>query len=294
MPSHGERSEREKALRLTPRYYRWYPSEAHLGYAEETVDLGLDETAFLLVDVYCAGPQQPLMERAIGDKTMQLWYDITVQNIAPALRAARALGLPIIYVNNSAPRVALERSEFAEKLRKSLGFDMTQDFAEPMVDPREYHQGPATKLQFPAAVEPQPGDHLVRKHCYSGFFDTRLDTLLRNLGVHNLICAGFVADACLFSTIADAVFRNYKVILLRDCTLASELPHEIEGLKHTQRMVLWIETIIGTTVTSEEFIKACDSRPKPGSPAGAIAENRRKPNSRANANDDYKENPRTT
>ena len=271
MPSHGDRSEREKALQLTPRYYRWYPSEAHLGYAEETVDLGLDETAFLLVDVYCAGPQQPLMERTIGDKYMQLWYDITVQNIAPALRAARAIGLPIIYVNNSAPRVALEHSAFAEKLRKSLGSDMTQDFSEPMVDPREYHQGPAMQLQFPAAVEPQPGDHLVRKHCYSGFFDTRLDTLLRNLRVHNLICAGFVADACLFTTIADAVFRNYKVILLRDCTLASELPHEFEGLQHTQRMVLWIETIIGTTVTSEEFVQACDNSLESGSPAGATA-----------------------
>jgi ureidoacrylate peracid hydrolase len=211
------------------------------------------------------------MERTIGDKYKQLWYDITVQKIEPALQAARAIGLPIIYVNNSAPRVALEHSEFAEKLRKSLGFDMTQDFSEPMVDPREYHQGPAMQLQFPAAVEPQPGDHLVRKHCYSGFFDTRLDTLLRNLRVHNLICAGFVADACLFTTIADAVFRNYKVILLRDCTLASELPHEFEGLQHTQRMVLWIETIIGTTVTSEEFVQACDNSLESGSPAGATA-----------------------
>ena len=64
----------KKTLRLTPRYYRWYPSEAHLGYTEEAVCLDLDETAFLLVDVYCAGPQQPLMERVVGDKYMQLWY----------------------------------------------------------------------------------------------------------------------------------------------------------------------------------------------------------------------------
>jgi len=271
MPSRGNRSERKRTLRLTPRYYRWYPSEAHLGYTEEAVCLDLDETAFLLVDVYCTGAQQQLMERVVGDKYTQLWHDITVQNIAPALRAARAIGLPIIYVNNSAPRVALERSEFAEKLRKSLGFDMTKAFTEPMVDPREYHQGPAVQLQFPAAVEPQPGDHFVRKHCYSGFFDTRLDTLLRNLHVHNLICVGFVADACLFTTIADAVFRNYKVILLRDCTLASELPHEIEELKQTQRMVLWIETIIGTTVTSMEFVQACSDGREPCSPAGATA-----------------------
>lgn len=249
---------RERALRLTPRYYRWYPSEAHLGYTEETVHLNLDKTAFLLVDVYCPEPEEQLIKRATGDSYVQLWYDITVRNIAPALRSARSIGLPIIYVNNSGPRVALEHSEFAEKLRKSLGFEMAEAFTEPMVDPREYHYGPQGQLRFPAAVEPQPGDHYVRKHFYSGFFETRLESLLRNLGIHNLICVGFVADACLLTTIVDAVFRNFKVILLRDCTLASELPHEIEEMKHTERMVLWIETIIGSTVTSAAFTAACD------------------------------------
>lgn len=258
MQPQGDGTGRNRNLRLTPRYYRWYPSETHLGYAEESLRLDLVETAFLLVDVYCTGPQQRLIERVAVDKYTQLWYDITVKNIAPALQSARSMGLPIIYVNNSAPRVALERSEFADKLRKSLGFEMIEDFTEPMVDPREYHQGPQVQLKFPAAVEPQPGDHLIRKHCYSGFFETRLETLLRNLRIHNLICVGFVADACLFTTIADAVFRNFKVILLRDCTLASELPHEIDEMKHTQRTILWIESIIGSTVTSAEFIRACE------------------------------------
>lgn len=244
-------------LTLDTRYYRWFPPEKHLGYAVERVALDPQEAAFLVVDVYCPEPDQRFFQGAVTDRTLQRWHDISVQNIAPALQAARSVGLPIVYVNNSAPRVALERSEFAEKLRKSLGFEPTQDFTEPMVDPREYHHGSLVQLQFPAAVAPQPGDYYVRKHVYSGFFETRLETLLRNLRVHNLICVGFIADACLFATIADAVFRNYKVILLRDCTLASELPDDVEKLRHTQRMILWIETIIGSTVTSSEFIAAC-------------------------------------
>ena len=258
MPSRGGPNGTERTLHLTARYYRWYPPGAHLGHTEENLALSLSETAFLLVDVYCQGPQRQIIEKIVADEHAQLWYDITVNNIAPAVRFAREIGLPVIYANNSAPRVALEHSEFADKLRKSLGFDMTEDFTEPMIDPREYHHGPQVQLQFPAAVDPQPGDYFVRKHCYSSFFDTRLDTLLRNLHIHNLICAGFVADACLFTTIADALFRNYKVILLRDCTLASELPHEVQEMKHTQRMILWIESIIGSTVTSSEFTKACE------------------------------------
>jgi ureidoacrylate peracid hydrolase len=247
------------SLELDLRYYRWYPPEKHLGYAVEPVCLDLAETAFLLVDVYCPEPEHLFLQGAISDRLRQLWYDISVERIAPALQAARSAGLPVIYVTNSGPRVALAQSEFADKLRKSLGFEMEEAFTEPMVDPREYHQGPQVQLSFPAVLEPQPGDHYVRKHVYSGFFDTRLDTLLRNLGVHNLICVGFVANACLFATIADAVFRNYKVVLLRDCTVASELPEDVEELRQTQHMILWIETIIGTTVTSSEFIAACGS-----------------------------------
>lgn len=244
-------------LTLDTRYYRWYPPEKHLGYAVERVALDPADTAFLLVDVYCSEPDERFFQGAVSDRSLQNWHRISVENIAPALSAARALGLPIVYVTNSAPRAALERSEFADKLRKSLGFDPTLDFTEPMVDPREYHQGPKVQLQFPAVLEPQPGDHYVRKHVFSGFLDTRLDALLRNLRVHNLICVGFIADACLFFTMADALFRNYKVILLRDCTLASELPDEVEGLCNTQRSILWIETIIGSTVTSSEFVAAC-------------------------------------
>lgn len=244
-------------LRLTARYYRWYPPEEHLGYALEELHLPVQNTALLLVDIYSAEPEPVLTQMSGASRFAQVWHEITVQNIAPALRAARSAGLPVIYATNSAPRIATERSEFAAKLRKSLGFELKENFTEPTVDPMEYHQGPPAALQLPAEVRPQPGDHYVRKHVYSGFFDTRLDTLLRNLGIRNLICVGFVADACLFTTIADALFRNYKVILLRDCTMASELPNDVEEMQHTNRMLLCIETIIGSTVTSSEFVAAC-------------------------------------
>lgn len=42
-------------LHLNGRYYRQYPAEKHLGHAEEELELGVDNTAFLLVDVYGKG-----------------------------------------------------------------------------------------------------------------------------------------------------------------------------------------------------------------------------------------------
>ena len=251
-----EKPSDEKILDLKLRYYRWFPPEKHLGFTHETYPLDLNETAFVLIDVYCLAPEEKFINEQHDDEYANLWYEISVNNIAPALKSARALGLPIIYLTNSAPRINLENSEFAEKLRKSQGFDLTEAFAEEINDPKEYCQGPTVQLQFPASIAPTDSDYFIRKHVYSGFFDTRLDTLLRNLRVKNLICVGFVADACVFTTIADAVFRNYKVILIRDCTLASELPSEFGETQNTNRVIQWIETLFGTSLTSQEFEEA--------------------------------------
>jgi ureidoacrylate peracid hydrolase len=227
------------------------------------LDLDPSETAFLLVDVYLPGLKESDAEesqeedRPLSEKDFRLWRDITIEHIGPALSAARTAGLPIIYVTNSGPRIAAGRSEFAHKLRQSLGFEVEDAFCEEPVDPLEYHQGLNDQLRFPEAVAPQPGDFYVRKHVYSGFHATRLESLIRNLGVHNLICVGFRLDACLMSTVLDALYRNLKVILLRDCTLASELPHEIDDITFTKRMLLWFEALVGVTVDSEDFIAAC-------------------------------------
>lgn len=66
-------------------------------------------------------------------------------------------------------------------------------------------------------------------------------------------------------TLANAVFLGYNTILVRDGTLATELPDEVEGFKHTQRTTLWIESFLGPSTTSEQFIAAINQsqRDKP-------------------------------
>jgi len=261
-------------LSLNARYYRWFPAEEHLGYAEEALVLDPSETAFLLVDVYLPGGGGEEDESghgedaALSQKDYRLWRDITVEHIGPALAAARSAGLPVVYVTNSGPRIALARSQFARKLHQSLGFEAADAFREEAVDPREYHYGGVSQLCFPDAVAPQPGDYYIRKHVYSGFHATRLESLLRNLGIRNLVCVGFRLDACLMSTALDALFRNFNVILLRDCTLASELPHEIDDMAFTRRMLVWFEALVGVTVASRDFIAACTAGGHSGTTKG--------------------------
>jgi nicotinamidase-related amidase len=64
----------------------------------------------------------------------------------------------------------------------------------------------------------EPSDIQVAKYRMSGFQDTELDSILRNLGVTTLMFAGVNADQCVLCTLQDANFRGYDCLLLEDCT----------------------------------------------------------------------------
>jgi nicotinamidase-related amidase len=64
----------------------------------------------------------------------------------------------------------------------------------------------------------EPQDIKVDKYRMSGFWDTPLDSILRNLGRTTLFFAGVNADQCVLTTLQDASFLGYDCILLRDCT----------------------------------------------------------------------------
>jgi nicotinamidase-related amidase len=62
-----------------------------------------------------------------------------------------------------------------------------------------------------------PSDIHVAKYRMSGFQDTELDSILRNLGVATLMFAGVNADQCVLCTLQDANFRGYDCLLVADC-----------------------------------------------------------------------------
>jgi nicotinamidase-related amidase len=78
-----------------------------------------------------------------------------------------------------------------------------------------------TKGSWSAAVveelEADSRDIRVSKHRMSGFWDTPLDSILRNLDVTTLIFGGVNADQCVLHTLADANFLGYDTIMLSDC-----------------------------------------------------------------------------
>jgi nicotinamidase-related amidase len=257
-------------IKCKTRYYRLFPSTGYLGYGFEDYEAEYGRSAFLVIDVYGLGfhPDDPVPAynkdgHASAERPALAWlksseYEDHIIKTAlfPALNAAREINLPVIYLNNSAPKIGLRFSEFGKVLKRQLNTDMEHMFAEEQVDPKEYHYGDSDHVKISKLLTPRENEYFVRKHVYSGFVGTRLDLLLRYLDIKNLFVVGFSADACLMTTIIDALWRNYKVIMLRDCTLANDFPEEQAELLGTQRMVKMLESLYCVSVTSQEFIEA--------------------------------------
>ena len=61
-------------------------------------------------------------------------------------------------------------------------------------------------------------DYVVPKRRYSGFFQTDLDILLRELGVRTVIMTGLHTHMCVRHTSADAFCLGYDVVVAKEAT----------------------------------------------------------------------------
>ena len=106
-------------------------------------------------------------------------------------------------------------------------------------------------------LAPQPGDVVLYKNRFSGFYQTDLDAILKRMGVKYLVVTGCTTSICVESTIRDAMFRDYRCVLLTDCT-AEPIG---EGLPRSnyEATLLVIRTLLGWTSTSDEFIQALET-----------------------------------
>ena len=245
-----------KKIQLLSRYYDMVPIGQQKGYSEEILSLPLGECAFFLVDVYGTGysdgEPRPQREPLWFAGSFEREREMIVERIVPSVNAARSAGMPLVYANNSNPLVAGDRSQFGAVLRRTHG----------LTDGERWRTERPEEFEYSACIRPQPGDYEVKKLFYSGFHGTFLDTLLRNLGVNTLISVGFATNACLHTTLTDAMYRNFRVVLIRDCTLGMECDDTYRDLSLTRAFIRFIETHVGYTSTSSAFLESVAHIPK--------------------------------
>jgi ureidoacrylate peracid hydrolase len=65
-------------------------------------------------------------------------------------------------------------------------------------------------------LKPDAEASVVYKNRYSGFYNTELDATLKRHFIKNLIVTGCTTSVCVESTVRDAMFRDYRCVVLRD------------------------------------------------------------------------------
>jgi ureidoacrylate peracid hydrolase len=89
----------------------------------------------------------------------------------------------------------------------------------------------------------RPEDSTVIKRRYSGFFNTDLDLTLKDHEVDTVIVTGVVTNICVRSTVHDAFFLGYRVLVPEDCVAAT-------GPREQESSLFDIATHFGTVCDS--------------------------------------------
>lgn len=108
------------------------------------------------------------------------------------------------------------------------------------------------------ALRPEPGDMVIPKTRYSGFFNTNVDSVLRSRGIRTLVFTGVATNVCVESSLRDAFHLEYFGLVLEDAT------HQA-GPDFVQKAALYnIETFFGWVSSTADFcgaISRAASRP---------------------------------
>jgi nicotinamidase-related amidase len=213
-------------------------------------------TAVLVVDMQNDfGSKDGMLDRAgipIGD------IQRAIGPTSAALAAARRAGIKVVYLKmgyrsdlsdlggpDSPNRLSHERFGVGKAITRADGGSyhilVRDEWGTDIVD----------------ELKPDPGEVVVYKTRFSGFYQTDLDDILRAAGVKSLIVTGCTTSICVESTLRDAFFRDYRCLLIQDCT-AEPIGSDLTRSNH-EATILLARTVFGAVSTSERFVAALDT-----------------------------------
>jgi nicotinamidase-related amidase len=108
--------------------------------------------------------------------------------------------------------------------RNRLQNDLAKNIADDVPYPPVSH----SLAELIPSLKPQPEDFIIVKNTSGAFMSTRLDSILRNMGIDTLLITGVVTHFCVLSTAREATDLGFEVIIVEDCCAGwTEQLHEV-------------------------------------------------------------------
>ncbi|SDG71707.1 cysteine hydrolase family protein [Microbacterium sp. 77mftsu3.1] len=184
-----------------------------------------ERTALIMIDMQNMYLQQE-RRSALGWPPI-FEFDRVVAECAALLAAAREKGMPVIYTRQTS---RADGADTTPSMRRLL-----IDAPEPSPIGAEADWG----SEILDAVAPQPGDIVIEKHRWDAFFNTDLDTILRNLDVNRLVVAGLQTNVCIETTSRTGMMKNFDVAVPADAVSTDGEALHVNALDSMR--VLYIE-----------------------------------------------------
>ncbi|MFC3676529.1 cysteine hydrolase [Ferrovibrio xuzhouensis] len=194
------------------------PKPLTIAAAPQTVTIDLKRSAMIVIDMqndFCT--KGGWVDHIGGDYRPDRKPIKPLQKLLPALRKA---GMPVIWVNWG------NRPDLANMPPNQIHLYKPSGKGTGLGDPLPGSGAPVLqKDSWAAAVvdelEQKPEDIKVDKYRISGFWDTPLDSILRNLDIRIVLFSGVNTDQCVLHSLTDANFLGYGCVLVEDCCATS-------------------------------------------------------------------------
>ncbi|MGV7031004.1 cysteine hydrolase family protein [Methylobacterium symbioticum] len=160
----------------------------------ETVRLDAARTAVVVVDM-CNDFCKP------GGAMVLPGYERLLGPQRAIIAAARSVGAPVVWVHDSHRRNLRRDREWLKRTPHCV----------------EGTWG----VEIIADLEARDDEIHVVKHRYSAFFGTDLDVTMKDMLVDQLIVMGVVTNICVRSTVHDAFFLGYEIVVPEDACAAT-------------------------------------------------------------------------
>lgn len=229
------------------------PVPLRLPSAPQAVTIDLLRTAIIVIDMqndFCSAGGW--VDHLGADFTPDRAPIAPLQRLLPRLRA---VGVPVIWVNWG------NRPDLANMPPNQIHLYKPKGTGIGLGDPLPGHGARVLEKGSWAAatvdeLAPEPSDILVDKYRISGFWDTPLDSILRNLGIRSVLFAGVNTDQCVLHSLTDANFLGYGCILVEDCCATTSPAFCTEA-------TVWnVKKCFGFVTESGAILEALDGTPR--------------------------------
>jgi ureidoacrylate peracid hydrolase len=177
-----------------------------------------------------------------------------VEPIRRVIETARAAGVPVIYLKMAFEADLSNVDPDSPTWQKHLPLEAGQATTAPDGTPSRVLIRDTWNTDIVEPLTPRPGDIVVNKHRYSGFYQTELERMLRERGATTLVVTGATTSVCVDSTVRDAVFRDLHCIVLEDC-VAEPIAHDAPRSNH-EATLLTLELLFASIASSDSLVAA--------------------------------------